>query len=181
MKKALVVLAPGFEETEAVQPIDLLRRAGIIVHVAGLSGGQVTGSHGITLVADLLLGEVEDSYDVLILPGGMPGAQYLADSPTLDILLRTAWESNQLVAAICAAPAVVLGSKGLLAGRKFTCFPGMEGGFKDSQFLAQAVVVDGQLITSRGLGTSGAFGLAIVEALVGASKAREVGERALVI
>lgn len=179
MKTAVVVLADGFEEVEAVTPIDLLRRAGVQVTVAALSGTQARGRSGITVVCDLSLDQLPPGWDALVLPGGMPGATNLAASPLVKSLLQTAFERKLLVAAICAAPAVVLGSQGFLSGRTFTGYPGTEASVTGALFSPLPVVVDGNLVTSRGVGTAGAFALKLVELLAGPDRAAQVASDVL--
>lgn len=174
MKTVVVVLAEGFEETEAVLPIDLLRRAGVKVLLAGLTAAPVKGARGIVIVPDVALGSMADGFDALMLPGGIPGANNLRDSAVLDQVLTHAFASDKLVCAICASPAVVLGSKGYLKGRRYTCYPGFERDVADAHFSTDAVVRDGQLITSRGVGTAAAFAFAMLKALGLEEKAREV-------
>jgi 4-methyl-5(b-hydroxyethyl)-thiazole monophosphate biosynthesis len=170
MSRVLVPLAQGFEEIEAVTVVDLLRRAGIEVHTASLDGPQVTGSHGITVAADIALDAArEGDYDMIVLPGGMPGAQHLGADPRVIALLRRMAADGRYVAAICAAPSV-LAHAGLLAERAATSFPGFLNA--DSapgiRLRDDAVVVDGRVVTSRGAGTAMEFGLALVELLEGA-------------
>lgn len=180
MSRVLVPLAEGFEEIEAVTVIDLLRRAGIEVIAAGLAPGAVTGSHGIAITPDTSLGEVlGESFDMIVLPGGMPGATHLADDARLLALLRRQEESGGLTAAICAAPAV-LAKAGLLAGKRATGFPGFLTSISapDTLVLDDAVVEDDRIITSRGPGTAMDFALALVERLQG-RPARETVEAPL--
>lgn len=179
MKTIIVVLAPGFEETEAIMSIDLLRRAGFQVQVAGLDGLEVTGSRKMRVLADIRLAESGEGFDALVLPGGMPGAKNLADSPLVDRLLEKAFSEKRLVAAICASPALVLGAKGYLKGRRFTCYPGYEQALTEATFSPASVVKDDQLITSRGLGTTADFAFEIIRTLAGEARAREVFEQAL--
>lgn len=162
MKRVLVPLAEGFEELEAVTIVDILRRAGIEVVVASLGDSPVAGSHGIRLEADAPLADVLDGhFDMVALPGGMPGAEHLKRDPRIAALLRRTRGAGLPVAAICAAP-MVLEAAGLLAGRRATSYPG---------FLAdaagEAVVADRGVITSRGPGTALDFALALVEELEG--------------
>jgi 4-methyl-5(b-hydroxyethyl)-thiazole monophosphate biosynthesis len=176
MPRVLVPLAPGFEEIEAVTVVDLLRRAGIEVQTASLDGPQVTGSHGITLVADMALDAARDGdYDMIVLPGGMPGAQHLGADPRVISLLRRMAADGRYVAAICAAPSV-LAQAGLLAERAATSFPGFLSA--DSapgiRLRDDAVVVDGRIVTSRGAGTAMEFGLALIELLEGAAVREQV-------
>ncbi|MDA8425286.1 MAG: DJ-1/PfpI family protein [Treponema sp.] len=180
MKKALVLLAEGFEEVEALTPVDYLRRAGVEVKTAGLAGSIVEGGHGILVRADMELSEFSEAVDCLIVPGGGKGADNLAASPAVVELVRRHFAAGGLVAAICAAPAVVLHEAcGILAGRRFTGFPGTETRVSGAEFRKDRVVVDGNLITSRAAGCSGEFAYAIVEALVGKAAAEELADRVL--
>jgi protein deglycase len=178
---ALVVLAPGFEEIEAVTPIDVLRRAGVSVTVAGLSSLHVTGSHGIILTADILLSDVSAEYDALVLPGGQPGADNLAASAVLKERILRMHSRGKTIAAICAAPAVVLSPLGILTGKKATGFPGMEDEFAAGITLVDApVVVDGNIITSRGAGTAMEFALALVKTLTGTPQTEALRKKMVV-
>jgi 4-methyl-5(b-hydroxyethyl)-thiazole monophosphate biosynthesis len=176
MAKVLVPLAQGCEELEAVTIIDLLRRAGIEVVVAGLQPGIVKASRGTQLVPDTALDAVlMDDFDMIVLPGGMPGAQHLRDDPRIIDLLKRMAEQGKYTAAICAAP-TVLAEAGLLEGRRATGYPG----FLDKMdvpgmaYLKEAVVQDGKILTSRGPGTAMDFALALIEALSGKAKRDEV-------
>lgn len=179
MSRALVPLAPGFEEIEAVTVVDLLRRAGVEVRTASLDGPSVTGSHGITLTADIALDAVvADDYDMIVLPGGMPGAEHLKSDPRVISLLSRFAAAGRYMAAICAAPSV-LAHAGLLDGRAATSFPG----FLDAdsapgiRLCEEAVVVDGKVVTSRGAGTAMEFGLALIGLLEGVTAMQQVRER----
>ncbi len=168
-KKAIVILAEGFEDVEAVTPVDILRRAGVEVTVAGLKGKLVRGARGIKIEADVLLSEaVSREFDVCVLPGGLPGATNLAGSDTVNAFVKNMAENQKIIAAICAAPAVVLAPLGLLHHKTATCFPSMENKFDSSvKHSTEPVVVDGCLVTSRALGTALAFSFAIVDNLCG--------------
>ena len=175
MKTALVLLADGFEEVEAVTPIDFLRRAGVKVTTLAIGGNRsVLGGHEITIMADGLIESHQGLADAIIVPGGGGGSRNLAASAAVGRLIQEFQSAGKLVAAICAAPAVVLSPLGLLAGKEFTCFPGMETGLTTGKFSAARVVRDGQLITSRGAGTAAEFAEAIIAALVGDAAAREI-------
>jgi 4-methyl-5(b-hydroxyethyl)-thiazole monophosphate biosynthesis len=175
MKSAIVILAPGFEEIEAVTPIDLLRRAGFAVTTAALGPGlAVTGGHGIVVQADCLVAACEQAADVVVVPGGGGGSKAIAASHAAGALITAHQQAGQLVAAICAAPVVVLEPLGLLKGKRFTCYPGMEGQGKSGQFSSGLVVADGRLITSRGAGTAGEFALAIIADLLGEAAAAKL-------
>jgi 4-methyl-5(b-hydroxyethyl)-thiazole monophosphate biosynthesis len=178
-KKALVFLAEGFEEVEAVTPIDYLRRAGIEVSTVSIAGGTtVTGAHGIPLLADTRIADITGlgGYDALLLPGGMPGATNLVNDPALDSLLKSAAKAGTLVCAICASPAVVLAPKGILAGRKFTCYPGAEEKVSGAAWSADPVVIDGNIITSRGPGTAARWAFAIIAALLDSATAEKIAD-----
>jgi len=171
-----VLLAEGFEEVEAVTPIDFLRRAGVEVVIAGVGGRTVTGSHGITITADLAISELAgESLEGIVLPGGMPGSVNLAASPEVRRLVESTLSSGRLLGAICAAPARVLAPMGLLSGRRATCFPGEESAFgADVEFSEERVVRDGNLITSRGAGTAAEFAEELIRFLLGAAAANEI-------
>ncbi len=179
-KRALVLLAEGFEEIEAVTPIDMLRRAGLEVFVCGLDSECVSGAHGVSIAADKKFDSFIDDIDAIILPGGMPGAENLARSKKLKELIQTMHKAGKLVAAICASPAVVLAPSGILNGRRATAYPGMEKQFgKETIFLEDRVVLDGNIITSRGPGTAFQFSLAILEWLAGEKARKEIEDSML--
>jgi protein deglycase len=180
--RVLVPLAPGFEEIEAVTIVDLLRRAEVEVVTAGLAARRVTGNHGITIEADTLLDDALQhepwDWDMVALPGGLPGADHLArDRRVLDTL-RAAAERGACTAAICAAPGV-LAAAGLLEHRAATSFPGALDGSRISglTLLDAPVVRDGSIITSRGPGTALDFGLALIEILCGVATRDRVAAR----
>jgi 4-methyl-5(b-hydroxyethyl)-thiazole monophosphate biosynthesis len=178
---ALVPLAEGFEELEAVAIIDILRRAGVVVVTAALEHLKVTGSHGITVLAERLLADVLpaelEEFQAIVLPGG-PGTALLKGSEELRRALVWAAEREVLVAAICAAPSV-LAAAGLLRGRRATCFPAVEEQLSGATILHEAVVRDGNIITSRGAGTAVAFALAVAARLAGEDKARAISQAIL--
>jgi 4-methyl-5(b-hydroxyethyl)-thiazole monophosphate biosynthesis len=177
MARVLVPLAPGCEELEAVTVIDLLRRAAIEVVVAGLEPGPVTASRGVVLVPDTTLDAVQaESFDMLVLPGGMPGADHLDRDPRIHALLQRLSAAGGYTAAICAAPKV-LAAAGLLEGRTATSYPGFLKPFPQVQAVAAPVVRDGRVITSRGPGTAMAFALTLIEALSGAETRARVAEQ----
>ena len=164
-------LANGFEEIEALCPLDLLRRAGLPVTTVGIGGDMITGSHGITVAADIPEGMYADSTpDMLILPGGMPGAKNLDESRAVDVALKAGARNGSYLAAICAAP-MVLGHRGLLEGKEATCFPGFEDHLTGATLSASRVVRDGKIITAAGMGVALEFGLALVEVLKGKEEA----------
>lgn len=168
-------LADGFEELEAIAPIDMLKRAGVNVITVGVTGKNVTGSHGITFVSDITADEVTltDELQAVILPGGMPGTLNLEKSEDVQKAVDFAVENDKYVCAICAAPSI-LGHKGLLKGKKATAFPGfekdLEGAITDNYFVA----CDGRFITARGAGVAVEFGLKIVSELVSEEKSKEI-------
>lgn len=179
-KTALVPIAEGTEELEAVTIIDVLRRAGIEVTVASANEGenlQITGAQGTAIVADKMLGQcAENSYDLIAVPGGLPGSEHLAEHQTLDAMLRAQAEQGRLIGAICAAPALVLSSKGLLRDRTATCYPAFQQELEAKEVDSEArVVVDGNIVTSQGPGTALDFALQLVEQLCGVVKREEVG------
>ncbi|WP_455199269.1 DJ-1 family glyoxalase III [Kaarinaea lacus] len=176
MARVLVPLAQGCEELEAVTIIDLLRRAGIEVITAGLDDQPIKASRGVMLVADTTLDEaLELDYDLVALPGGLPGADYLNDDPRIQALLKNMANDNKFTAAICAAPKV-LARAGLLDGKRATSFPGTleKLNLADTTIETDAVVQDGKVITSRGPGTAMDFALTLIENLSGNEKRQEV-------
>jgi len=177
-KKVLVAIADGTEELEAVTIVDVLRRAEADVTVASVYAGQVTASRGVKLVADAIISDCAGKvYDLIVLPGGMPGAEHLRDSKELTEMLKGQAASGRLYAAICASPAVVLKHHGLLEDKKATCYPSL---LLDLDKPEQAkVVVDDNCITSQGPGTALEFSLKLVEMLFGREKAREVANAML--
>lgn len=180
-KKALIILAEGFEEIEAVTVIDVLRRAGIGVTVAGLSALQVKASRGVIIMAEKKLNEVTKDFDALILPGGSTGAANLAASEESGSLIKSMYQDNKIIAAICAAPSVVLAPLGILKGKSVTGYPGMTENFgKDTKYKEDSVVVDGNIITSHGPATVLLFALAIVEKLIGKEASDKVAKATLV-
>jgi 4-methyl-5(b-hydroxyethyl)-thiazole monophosphate biosynthesis len=177
MKRVLVPLAEGFEELEAVTIIDILRRAGIDVVVASLASSPVTGSHGIRLNADTPLAALaEQEFDMIALPGGMPGADHLRKDPRIAEIVRHLHGKGLPVAAICAAP-MVLAAAGVLDGRRATSYPGFLEDAGQATVVGDAVVVDRGVITSRGPGTALDFALTLVETLAGAETRREIESR----
>ena len=179
MKKVLVPLADGFEEIETVTIIDILRRAGVEVTVAGIKPGTLAGSRNIKLVPDTTLDKVQDQeFDAVVLPGGQPGVNNLRkDSRVLEVVRRF-YEKKKLVGAICAAP-LVLRDAGLIKGVKLTSYPGVASELTNSKYETTRVVIDGNFITSRAPGTALEFSLKLVELLIGKNKAEEVSEMVL--
>jgi 4-methyl-5(b-hydroxyethyl)-thiazole monophosphate biosynthesis len=180
-KKVLVVLAEGFEEIEAVTVVDVLRRAGHDVKLAGISCGPANGAHGIKIETDISIEKYNEIPDLLILPGGMPGAQNLAESPKVMELIQKTSTAKKLIGAICAAPAVTLVPAGVLNLKKATCFPGFERRFPPSvTFVKDRVVVDGNVVTSRGPGSALEFAIELVRQLGDNQKAETLREGMLV-
>ena len=170
-------LAEGFEETEAVVPLDLLRRTGAEVRTVGVGGRRVTGSHGIEVAADLLDREISlVGLTMIILPGGMPGTINLENSPVVRESIGYCARNGKKIAAICAAPSI-LGHMDLLRGEAAVCFPGYEKDLRAREVKRDPVCVSGNFITARGAGVAVEFGLSLIEVLFGAQKAREIREK----
>ena len=164
-------LADGFEEIEALCVLDFLRRAGVEVKTVGIDEKIVTGSHKIPVVCDKedinLTGD--EDFDMVILPGGLPGANNLDQSPLVEKFLNRAVAEDKFISAICAAP-FILGKRGFLNGKRATCYPGFEKDLLGAETVNQGVVRDGKIITARAMGKSHDFALEIIEALVGKSE-----------
>ncbi|KAG1677249.1 hypothetical protein FOA52_013448 [Chlamydomonas sp. UWO 241] len=177
-KTVLVPVADGSEEMEAVITINVLRRAGSLVTVASVMPGslQVKCARGTNIVADCMIAEcANQTFDLIALPGGMPGAEHLRDCAELEAMVRAQKDAGRLYAALCATPVVFLQVKGLLAdGAKATAHPAFSGKLPDQSVVPERVVVDGNLTTSRGPGTSFEFALSLVKQLYGAEKEKEV-------
>lgn len=176
MAKVLLPLAEGFEELEAVTIVDILRRGEIEVVVAGLHEGPVRGSRHTVLLPDTVLAAVmDDSFDMMVLPGGLPGSTNLNKDPRIHALLQRLTLEGKGIAAICAAPLVLAGA-GLLRGKKATSFPGAlsQKNLEGVEYQESGVVVDGRVVTSRGPGTAMDFALTLVEILMGKPKRVEV-------
>ena len=177
MARTLVILADGCEEIEAVTVMDILRRGGVEVVAAALAGQMVHGNHGIGIEADASLDPVlEQSFDMLILPGGEPGASHLAADSRVQYLLKEFEKAGLYIAAICAAPGV-LAEAGLLRGRKATSFPDAIKDPSGITYLQSAVVRDGKIATSRGPGTALDFALELLELLAGGEVRKRVEAR----
>ena len=156
-------IAEGFEEIEALCPLDLMRRAGIDVTTVGINGTTVTGAHGITVNTDI--SDTQFNYDapeMIFLPGGMPGTLNLAASQTVIDAIRSAYNSNAYIAAICAAPSI-LGDLGMLNGKQAVCYPGFEDRLKGAYIPNSKVILDGKILTAKGMGAALEMGLKIVE------------------
>ncbi|RMH79906.1 MAG: DJ-1/PfpI family protein [Acidobacteria bacterium] len=180
MAKVAIVLAEGFEEVEAVAPIDVLRRAGVEVLIAGLTKDPVPSARNLRIVPDTTVDELKaEELDMVILPGGAGGVERIKKDPRVEMLLKQMEEKKKLIGAICAAP-TALASFGLLKGRKATVYPSLVEDIKPAEFVNQAVVEDQNIITSQGPGTALEFSLKLVEKLIGKEKAKEVAGRMLV-
>lgn len=171
-----MLLGTGFEETEAIAPLDLLRRAGVEIMTVGVNGKTVYGSHKIGVEADIELGEMDlTNLEMIILPGGLGGVTSVRASKEAMDALAFAWENGKYVGAICAGP-TVLADLHITDGKKATCYPGCETGMGSANMIpGQAVVRDGNLITGTSAGCAIPFGLALVEALKGEETAKTVG------
>jgi len=180
-KTVAVPLAEGFEEIEAVVVIDVLRRAGAQVITASLDAAEVvTGSHGIALRPDVELAAVDAAdVDMVVLPGGMPGAQHLTEHAGVQSLLTAAADQGAMLAAICAAP-MALGPSGLVSDKRVTSYPGFGDRFEHAEYRNDRVVIDGAVITSRGPGTAMEFALTLTERLFGADRRKSLAEAMLV-
>lgn len=179
MANVAVMMADGCEEIEALTVVDLLRRGKITCDMLSISGSlTVTGSHGIAFSCDALLSEKDvNTYDALVLPGGMPGTVNLKESEGIQKALKDFSEQGKLLAAICAAPALVLGEGGFLEGYEATCYPGMEDHLKGAKVRTDVPAVrDRDRITSRGLGTAIPFALSILSFFDGAEAAGALKE-----
>lgn len=176
MKKAVIFLADGFEEVEALAPVDILRRGGVDVTIAGVTGMQVVSSHNVKVMADKDVKEIKtDDYDAFICPGGMPGAVNLRDSIVTDII-KEAYGKGKIVSAICAAP-MVLDKAGVLADKDFTMYPGMQnyapsGSYKSNKF----VIKDGRVITGAGPAAAFEYAFELLAELQGKEISLKVAE-----
>ena len=179
MSKVVVLLAEGFEEIEALTPVDLLRRAGIEVVTASITADRlVMGSHMIPVMADTVIDSLDGPADVLFLPGGLKGTNNLKESADVAVVINEYLNAGKYLTAICAAP-TVYGQMGLLKGKKATCYPGNEDKLIGAEWTGEDVnvAVDGQFITSRGMGTSIDFALKLIEILISKEKADELAEK----
>ena len=171
-------LAEGFEEVEALFPLDLLRRAGVKIMTVGVGGKVIRGSHGIDVIADITTYEAteflkKNPADMIILPGGMPGTLNLQADKTVNCFIDHALENKKYIAAICAAP-LILGERGVLEGHEAICYPGFEDKLNGAKISDKKVVRDGHFITGKGMGVALEFGLELVRVLVSNEKADEL-------
>ena len=164
-------IADGFEEVEALCPLDMLRRAGADIKTVSITPSkEVTGSHAICVKADITLKEIDELPEMVILPGGMPGAKNLRNSAEVCRIVTDTYENDGYLAAICAAP-FILGELGLLQGKQATCFPGFEKSLTGAILSSEKVVRDGKVITAAGMGAAIPFGAELVKTLFGLEKA----------
>ena len=178
-KMIYLFLANGFEEVEALCPYDLLLRAGEDVKTVSIGEGlEVTGTHGVRIRADMNIDDITEDAEMVVLPGGMPGASNLDASEKVDVILRQTYDAGKFVAAICAAP-MVLGKRGMLKGKRATCFPGFEQYLDGAVCTGNHTETDGNVITAKGMGAAFDFGLALIRALYGNCKAREIKEKTM--
>ncbi len=175
MSKLAIFLAEGYEEIEALTVVDLCRRCGLTIDMVSVAQEKMTkGSHGIAVEADKTIDAIDwDSYDMLVLPGGMPGTLNLEACEELMSQVDRFYEAGKYIGAICAAPSI-FGHRGLLKGRKACCYPSFESHLEGADVAEDSVCKDGHVVTSRGMGTAIDFGLAIVEIFCGSEKAYEL-------
>lgn len=177
-KKIGIMVADGYEEVEMLTVVDLLRRESLICDIISVTGNkELTSSHKVTVLADVMFADADfDSYDALVIPGGMPGTINLGKHAGVCEQLKKAYADGKLVAAICAAP-TVFGSLGILEGKRAICYPGMEDGLTGANVTVEPVVADGNIITSRGMGTAIDFALAILAYFEGKEAAASLAEK----
>lgn len=171
-------LAQGFEEVEALAPLDVLRRAGIEIKTVGVEDNFITGSHEVTVVCDMSTTgiEIPEDLDGIILPGGMPGTLNLEKNEKVQAFVDYAFKNDKYICAICAAPSI-LGHKGYLNGKKAICFPGYEAELDGAEISENSVVTDGKIITAKGMGVATEFGLEIVKAFLGKEKSESIRKK----
>lgn len=176
-----MLLGTGFEETEAIAPLDLLRRAGVEIMTVGVNGKIVYGSHKIGIEADILLSEMDlTALDMIILPGGLGGVTSVRASREALDALKFAWDNGKFVAAICAGP-TVLSDLGITSGKQATCYPGCEDGMGDAIMVPDAAAVtDGRLITGTSAGCAVSFGLELIKALKGEAEAERIAKQIVI-
>ena len=171
--KVAVFMADGFEEIEAMTTIDILRRSGCDTKLVALNDLTVKGAHSVEIKADSLLNDELSDFDMVVLPGGQPGADTLRDDPRLIDVLKRHYSEGKYAAAICAAP-IALAKAGILEGKKATCYPSFENQLTGASLVEDSVVVDGKVITSRGPATAMEFALTLVEILKGKTVSDEL-------
>lgn len=176
MKKAVVFIAEGFEEIEALSIVDILRRGGVEVNMMSVTDNPyVSGAHGIEIMTNTVNEYELTDEDMIVLPGGLPGADNLRNSPLVCGAVKQFVAQNRYVAAICAAP-YVLGQLGVLKGKRATCYPGFQKFLEGAEYTASAVEVDGNIITGNGPSSAARFALALLAALEGSEKGKQVAE-----
>ena len=180
-KKVIVLLADGFEEVEAITPVDYLRRAGLEVTTASIGADKtVKGARGISVTADAMFSDVKrNSWDAVVIPGGIPGAPNIAADKDVGVFIKGMADSEKFVCAVCAAPALVLFPLGVLDGKDFTCYPGMEEKVSGAKWSELDVVISGNVITSRGAGTAAAWSFAIIAKLLDEATADKIAKAVL--
>ena len=175
-----ILLGTGFEEVEALTPVDLLRRAGISVLTVGLNGKHITGGHGITVEADILVEEMDlTDLEMLVLPGGLGGVASIRGCEAAMNAIRFAYENGKLLGAICAGP-TVLGDLGITNGKTCVCFPGCEGGMGTANIVTEAAVQDGRLITGTSAGCAVPFALKLIAAIKGSAAAEAIARQIVI-
>lgn len=175
-----MLLGTGFEETEAIAPLDLLRRAGVQVMTVGLNGKIIYGSHGIGVEADIEIGEMDlTDLEMIILPGGLGGVASIRACAAAMDAIRFAWENGKYTAAICAGP-TVLADLGIVNGKNATCYPGCEDQMGSANMVEAAAVTDGKLITGTSAGCAVPFGLALIAALKGQEEAERIASQIVI-
>ncbi len=180
MSRVAVILADGFEEVEAIAVVDVLRRAGIDTVIAGLHEGPVASARSVKVVPDAPIDTVKaEDFDMIVLPGGQPGSDNLNADPRVKELIRSFSRKGKLTGAICAAP-YVLANAGVLQGKRATSYPSYKERLGNAVYEEKAVVIDGNVLTSRGAGTALSFGLAIVEKLISKDKAEKIKDAMLI-
>ena len=175
-----MLLGTGFEETEAIAPLDLLRRAGVEIKTVGINGKIVYGSHGIGIEADILLEDMDlDAMEMIVLPGGLGGVASIKGSASAMKAVRYAYENGKYTAAICAGP-TILASLGITDGKNATCYPGCEDQMGSANMVCAAAVTDGKVITGTSAGCAVPFGLALIAALKGQDAADAIADQIVI-
>ncbi|QFI14722.1 DJ-1 family glyoxalase III [Borrelia sp. CA_690] len=176
-----IILANGFEDIEAIVPIDILRRGNVNIKVISANDNNVvTSSKGVSFLADDVISNCKQNcFDLIILPGGIPGVTNLFNSKELDLILKDMNSKGKFIAAICASPAIVLAAKGLLGANKFTCYPGLEKNVLDGEFVDENVVRSNNFITSKGVGTAFEFAFTLLEMVKGKQVMEDVKKATL--
>jgi len=162
MEKLLFILAEGFEEIEALLPVDFLRRLNFEVSLAAIVAAEVAGAHGVIVKTEKILKDISFDFDALVLPGGMPGSTNLRDNDTVINVVKRFYKENKLLAAICAAP-IVLDKAGILQGKRLTAHPSVKDSFKNSTYTGNRIEIDNNIITGKGPGVSAEFALSIAK------------------